>query len=106
MGLLNQAMELQNLLIVEEGVEGVVEVGVTGVVVVVVEVEEGVVEEEVERRLVPQCLNLSQVLWRRLVLRPNVPPSQTGLTSTSNIDMFRMCASIWSFSGHSKLFHI
>ena len=105
MGLLNQAMELQNLLIVEEVVEGVVEVVVTGVVVEV-EVEEVVVEEEVERRLVPQCLNLSQVLWRRLVLRPNVPPSQTGLTSTSNIDMFRMCASIWSFSGHSKLFHI
>ena len=93
MGLLNQAMELQNLPMAEEVVEGVVvtaaavvvgEVEDTGVVVVVVEVlEEEEVVEVVERRPAPQCLNLSQVLSRRLVLRPNVPLSQTGLTSTS-----------------------
>ena len=95
MGLLNQAMELQNLPMAEEVVEGVVvtaavvvvgEVEDTEVAVVVVEVleeEEVEVVEVVERRPAPQCLNLSQVLSRRLVLRPNVPLSQTGLTSTS-----------------------
>ena len=103
MGLLNQAMELQNLPM-EEVVEGVVvmvaavvveeEVVDTGVVVV--EVLEVVVEEEeevevVERRPAPQCLNQSQVLWRRRVSRPNVQLSQTGLISSSfDIDMFCM----------------
>ena len=105
MGLLNQAMELQNLPMAEEVVEGVVvmvavvvveeEVVDTGVVVV--EVLEVVVEGEgeevevVERRPAPQCLNQSQVLWRRRVSRPNVQLSQTGLTSSSfDIDMFCM----------------
>ena len=104
MELLNQAMELQNLPMAEEVVEGVVvmvaavvveeEVVDTGVVVV--EVLEVVVEEEeevevVERRPAPQCLNQSQVLWRRRVSRPNVQLSQTGLISSSfDIDMFCM----------------
>ena len=91
MGLLNQAMELQNLPMAEEVVEGVVvtaavvvvgEVEDTEVAVVVVEVLEEEEVEVVERRPAPQCLNLSQVLSRRLVLRPNVPLSQTGFTST------------------------